>query len=138
MAAATVTCGLVEATAIGLVNVGPCPVRARAAEEVLIGTTFSDAAITAAAEAAASLDNGDRRDLDLEPHRTLGEVLREVCGPTSTRLGCTDGTCGGCTVLVDGEAIRSCLMLAVQTDGSPGAHHREGRILALPRAGDVS
>ncbi|WP_041840866.1 FAD binding domain-containing protein [Actinoplanes friuliensis] len=56
MAAVTVTDGLVSAAAIGLVNAGPCPIRARAAEDVLIGSTFCDAAITEAAEAAATLD----------------------------------------------------------------------------------
>ncbi|AGL18988.1 xanthine dehydrogenase family protein subunit M [Actinoplanes sp. N902-109] len=56
MAAVTVTDGLVSAAVIGLVNVGPCPVRARAAERTLIGREFCDAAITAAAEAAADLD----------------------------------------------------------------------------------
>jgi carbon-monoxide dehydrogenase medium subunit len=70
MAAVTVTDGTVSAAAIGLVNAGPCPVRARAAERALIGTVFSDAAITAAAETAAGLDakpdrrpGDDRRDL---------------------------------------------------------------------------
>jgi carbon-monoxide dehydrogenase medium subunit len=56
MAAVTVAGGVITAAAIGLVNAGPCPVRARAAESALIGTTFTDAAITAAAEAAAGLD----------------------------------------------------------------------------------
>jgi carbon-monoxide dehydrogenase medium subunit len=56
MAAVTVTGGLVSAAAIGLVNAGPCPVRARAAEAALIGAEFCDATITAAAEAAAGLD----------------------------------------------------------------------------------
>jgi len=62
MAAVTVTDGLVSAAAIGLVNAGPCPVRARAAEKALVGTVFSDAAITAAAEAAADLDATAVRD----------------------------------------------------------------------------
>lgn len=56
MAAVTVTDGVVSAAIIGLVNAGPCPVRARAAEQALIGTTFSDVAVTAAAKAAATLD----------------------------------------------------------------------------------
>jgi carbon-monoxide dehydrogenase medium subunit len=69
MAAVTVTDGLVSAAAIGLVNAGPCPVRARAAEKALVGNAFCDAAITEAAEAAADLDahygrqsEGDRRN----------------------------------------------------------------------------
>ncbi|WP_229075011.1 xanthine dehydrogenase family protein subunit M [Actinoplanes sp. DH11] len=56
MAAVTVTDGLISSAAVGLVNAGPCPTRAREAERLLIGNTFCDAAITAAAEAAAELD----------------------------------------------------------------------------------
>jgi carbon-monoxide dehydrogenase small subunit len=62
--------------------------------------------------------NGNRRVLDLEPGRTLGVALREDCGLTGTHLGCVDGTCGACTVLVGGEPVRSCLMLAVQCEGA--------------------
>jgi carbon-monoxide dehydrogenase small subunit len=62
--------------------------------------------------------NGDHRVADLEAHRTLDAVLRERFGLSSVHLGCGDGTCGACTVLVDGEATRSCLMLAVQCDGA--------------------
>jgi carbon-monoxide dehydrogenase medium subunit len=64
MAAVTVTDGLVSAAAIGLVNAGPCPVRARAAEKALVGDVFSDAAITEAAEAAANLDANPHRPGD--------------------------------------------------------------------------
>ncbi len=60
--------------------------------------------------------NGYRRELELDPSRTLGAALREECGLTGTRLGCADGTCGACTVLVEGDAVRSCLMLAVQCE----------------------
>jgi carbon-monoxide dehydrogenase small subunit len=62
--------------------------------------------------------NGDTYPLDVEPRRILADVLREDCRLTGTHLGCEHGVCGACTVLVDGEAIRSCLMLAVQCDGS--------------------
>ncbi|GAA3240493.1 (2Fe-2S)-binding protein [Dactylosporangium siamense] len=55
--------------------------------------------------------------LDVEPRRILADVLREDCRLTGTHLGCEHGVCGACTVLVDGEAVRSCLMLAVQCDG---------------------
>jgi carbon-monoxide dehydrogenase small subunit len=61
--------------------------------------------------------NGVRRDFDLDPGRLLAETLRDECGLASVTLGCSDGTCGACTVLVDGEAIRSCLMLSVQGAG---------------------
>ncbi|WP_250009308.1 (2Fe-2S)-binding protein [Actinoplanes sp. M2I2] len=62
--------------------------------------------------------NGRAYDLDVEPRRTLADALREDCGLTGTHLGCEHGVCGACTVLVDGEAVRSCLMFAVQCDGA--------------------
>lgn len=66
-----------------------------------------------------SLTVNDRRhDLDVEPRRTLADALRDDCGLTGTHVGCEHGVCGACTVLVDGVAVRSCLMLAVQCDGA--------------------
>jgi carbon-monoxide dehydrogenase small subunit len=62
--------------------------------------------------------NGERARLDVEPRRTLADVLRDTCGLTGTHLGCEHGVCGACTVLVDGEPVRACLMFAVQADGS--------------------
>ncbi|MFK0109998.1 (2Fe-2S)-binding protein [Streptomyces sp. NPDC091217] len=62
--------------------------------------------------------NGEAYPLDVQPRRILADVLREDCRLTGTHLGCEHGVCGACTVLVDGEAVRSCLMLAVQCDGS--------------------
>ena len=62
--------------------------------------------------------NGERRELDVEPRWTLADVLRESLGATATHVGCEHGICGACTVLVDGLPARSCLMLAVQADGS--------------------
>lgn len=62
--------------------------------------------------------NDQRHELDVEPRRTLADALREDCAHTGTHLGCEHGVCGACTVLVDGEAIRSCLMFAVQCDGA--------------------
>lgn len=61
--------------------------------------------------------NGERFERDVEPRTTLADFLREDCGLTGTHLGCEHGVCGACTVLVDGEAMRSCLMFAVQADG---------------------
>ncbi|MEW2501978.1 (2Fe-2S)-binding protein [Amycolatopsis sp. CA-161197] len=61
--------------------------------------------------------NGTRHDVDVEPRRTLADALREDLGLTGTHLGCEHGVCGACTVLVDGEPVRACLMLAVQADG---------------------
>jgi carbon-monoxide dehydrogenase small subunit len=62
--------------------------------------------------------NGRPYELDVEPRRTLADALREDCGLTGTHLGCEHGVCGACTVLVDGEAVRSCLMFAVQCEGA--------------------
>ncbi len=54
----------------------------------------------------------------VEARQTLGEFLRDGCGRTGVHLGCEHGVCGACTVIVDGKAVRSCLMLAVQADGT--------------------
>ena len=62
--------------------------------------------------------NGERRGITVEPRKTLADALREDCGLTGTHLGCEHGVCGACTILVDGEAVRSCLMFAVQAVGS--------------------
>jgi len=61
--------------------------------------------------------NGERVGLDVEPRRTLADALREDHGLTGTHLGCEHGVCGACTVLVDDEPVRACLMFAVQADG---------------------
>ena len=62
--------------------------------------------------------NGGREQIDVEPRRTLADALRDDLDLTGTHLGCEQGVCGACTVLLDGEPVRSCLMLAVQADGS--------------------
>ena len=62
--------------------------------------------------------NGSRHTGAVEPRRTLADYLREDCRLTGTHLGCEHGVCGACTVLVDGEAVRACLMFAVQADGA--------------------
>ena len=61
--------------------------------------------------------NGADRALDVEPRLTLADCLRQNLALTGTHLGCEHGVCGACTVIVDGKAVRSCLMLAVQADG---------------------
>jgi len=61
--------------------------------------------------------NGDRRTIRVEPRRTLADALREDCGLTGTHLGCEHGVCGACTILLDGNPVRSCLMFAMQADG---------------------
>jgi carbon-monoxide dehydrogenase small subunit len=62
--------------------------------------------------------NGALRTVSVEPRRTLGDTLREDCGLTGTHLGCEHGVCGACTVLVDDAPVRSCLMFAVQAEGT--------------------
>jgi len=61
--------------------------------------------------------NGNHVDLIVESRRTLAEVLREDLGLTGTHLACEHGVCGACTVALDGRAVRSCLMIALQADG---------------------
>jgi carbon-monoxide dehydrogenase small subunit len=61
--------------------------------------------------------NGVSRSADVEPRKTLLDVLREDFLLNGTHAGCEHGVCGACTVLVDGEPVRSCLMFAVQADG---------------------
>jgi aerobic carbon-monoxide dehydrogenase small subunit len=60
--------------------------------------------------------NGERREVVVEPRRTLADVLRHDLGCTGTHVGCEHGICGACTVLVDGLPTRSCLMFGVQAD----------------------
>jgi aerobic carbon-monoxide dehydrogenase small subunit len=62
--------------------------------------------------------NGRPRELTVEARQSLADCLRAELGLTGTHLGCEQGVCGACTVLVDGEAVRSCLMFAVQLEGS--------------------
>jgi carbon-monoxide dehydrogenase small subunit len=61
--------------------------------------------------------NGESRSATVEPRLTLADFLRERCGLTGTHLGCEHGVCGACTVLLDGDAVRACLVFAVQADG---------------------
>ena len=68
-------------------------------------------------EARVSLTvNGQPREATVEPRLTLADFLRDTCRLTGTHLGCEHGVCGACTVLVDGAAVRSCLVLAVQAN----------------------
>jgi aerobic carbon-monoxide dehydrogenase small subunit len=62
--------------------------------------------------------NGAERRGRVEARRTLADFLREDCALTGTHLGCEHGVCGACTVILDGETVRSCLMFAVQADGA--------------------
>ena len=62
--------------------------------------------------------NGSLAEGDVEPRKTLADFLRDDRGLTGTRLGCEHGVCGACTVLLDGDSVRGCLVLAVQADGA--------------------
>ena len=62
--------------------------------------------------------NGSPRRMTVEVRKTLADALREDLALTGTHLGCEHGVCGACTVLLDGEAVRSCLIFAVQADGA--------------------
>jgi aerobic-type carbon monoxide dehydrogenase small subunit (CoxS/CutS family) len=75
--------------------------------------------------------NGKPVEVEVEPRNSLADCLRETLRLTGTHLGCEHGVCGACTVIVDGDAVRSCLMPAVQAEGSSivtieGLSHDEG------------
>ena len=61
--------------------------------------------------------NGRNHAIRVEPRKTLVDAIRDDCGQTGTHIGCEHGVCGTCTVILDGEAVRSCLMFAVQAQG---------------------
>jgi carbon-monoxide dehydrogenase small subunit len=61
--------------------------------------------------------NGAAHTVTVESRRTLVDVIRDDCGQTGTHIGCEHGVCGACTVLLDGEPVRSCLVFAVQAQG---------------------
>jgi aerobic-type carbon monoxide dehydrogenase small subunit (CoxS/CutS family) len=61
--------------------------------------------------------NGRNHAIQVEPRKTLVDAIREDCGLTGTHIGCEHGVCGACTIILDGEAVRSCLMFAVQANG---------------------
>jgi len=87
----------------------------------------------------AIIINGSRHELEVETRHTLVDCLRHQVGLTGTHVGCEHGVCGACTVLVDGQAMRSCLMLAVQADGMAvttveGIADEDGRLHPLQQA----
>jgi aerobic carbon-monoxide dehydrogenase small subunit len=78
--------------------------------------------VTTEREGAAALNitlsvNGEERSTDVEPRRLLVHHLRDDLGLTGTNVGCDTSSCGACTVLMDGESVKSCTVLAVQADG---------------------
>ena len=62
--------------------------------------------------------NGEKQEHEVEPRLLLVHYIREVVGLTGTNIGCDTSSCGACTVLVNGESVKSCTMLAVQADGA--------------------
>jgi aerobic carbon-monoxide dehydrogenase small subunit len=83
--------------------------------------------------------NGERVSRTVEARRTLADFLRDDLSLTGTHLGCEHGVCGACTVLLDGDAVRSCLMFAVQADGAEvttieGLSERNGELTPIQAA----
>ena len=76
--------------------------------------------------------NGERREVEVEPRQLLVYFLREQLGLTGTNVGCDTSSCGSCTVLLDGESVKSCTVLAVQADG-----HEVMTIEGLARDGEL-
>jgi carbon-monoxide dehydrogenase small subunit len=63
--------------------------------------------------------NGEEHEVLVEPRQTLVDVLRHDLGLTGTKEGCGNGNCGSCTVLIDGQTVNSCLVLAIEMEGKP-------------------
>src|SRR5580765_8291062 len=79
--------------------------------------------------------NGQMHELDVAPNRSLADVLRADLGLTGTKVACGEGTCGSCTVVVDGKAVLSCLTLAAAIDGaSVRTVESDGEVLQRLRA----
>jgi len=83
--------------------------------------------------------NGELRGCETEGRTSLADLLRDTLGLTGTHLGCEHGVCGACTVLLDGEPVRSCILLAAQADGRAvttieGLAERGGRLSLVQQA----
>ncbi len=88
--------------------------------------------------------NGEKRSDEVEPRLLLVHYLREVLGLRAANVGCDTTSCGACTVLLNGQSVKSCTVLAVQADG-PGRDHRRGPvseaascIRCRPRSGRIT
>jgi carbon-monoxide dehydrogenase small subunit len=83
--------------------------------------------------------NGEERTAVVEPRKTLADFLRQDCALTGTHLGCEQGACGACSVMLDGQAVRSCLVFAVQAEGREittieGLTGSDGKLTAVQEA----
>ena len=61
--------------------------------------------------------NSQQYDVSVEARQTLADVIRQNCGLSGTHIGCEQGVCGSCTIVIDGDPVRSCLMFAIQAEG---------------------
>ena len=77
---------------------------------------MGQSAVTARQEIILTINGRDYHDR-VDPRRTLVDAIRDDCGQTGTHIGCEHGVCGACTVLLDGEPVRACLMFAMQAEG---------------------
>src|SRR5581483_2303641 len=91
-----------------------CGVGVRSAEEA---TTQEERGMSRSVPVRLTV-NGEERQLDVEPRLLLVHALRDHLGLTGTHVGCDTSNCGACTVHLDGHAVKSCTVLAVQADGS--------------------
>jgi len=82
--------------------------------------------------------NGRKQEIYVEPRRTLLDALRKDLGITGTKKGCDEGTCGACTVILDGKAIYSCMVLAIECEGRSietiEGLEKEGQLHPIQRA----
>jgi xanthine dehydrogenase iron-sulfur cluster and FAD-binding subunit A len=81
-----------------------------------VSPSYPSGEVNVAKQTVELLVNGDRYEVAIDPWRTLAEVLREDLGLIGTKIGCNQGDCGACTVLIDGRSVSSCLTFAVEAD----------------------